>query len=98
MKSTHSPAVLALALAVLTGTLGAPTAWAQSKNAAEPVVLNFVGAEIEAVARTMATITGRNVVVDPRVKGTVNLSTDRPVAPIVSSTSTAGSRGRSSSR
>jgi type II secretory pathway component GspD/PulD (secretin) len=31
------------------------------------VVLNFVGAEIEAVARTMATITGRNVVVDPRV-------------------------------
>jgi general secretion pathway protein D len=83
MKSTHSPAVLALALAVLTGTLGAPTAWAQSKNAAEPVVLNFVGAEIEAVARTMATITGRNVVVDPRVKGTVNLSTDRPVAPIV---------------
>ncbi|MDQ7743542.1 type II secretion system secretin GspD [Hydrogenophaga pseudoflava] len=83
MKSTHSPAVLALALAVLTGTLAAPTAWAQSKRAAEPVVLNFVGAEIEAVARTMATITGRNVVVDPRVKGTVNLSTDRPVAPIV---------------
>jgi general secretion pathway protein D len=83
MKSTHSPAVLALALAVLTGTLGAPTAWAQSKNAAEPVVLNFVGAEIEAVARTMATITGRNVVVDPRVKGTVNLSTDKPVPPIV---------------
>ena len=36
---------------------------------AEPVTLNFVGAEIEAVARTMATISGRNVVVDPRVKG-----------------------------
>jgi general secretion pathway protein D len=83
MNSTYSPAVLALALAVLTGTLDTPSAWAQSKRAAEPVVLNFVEAEIEAVARTMATITGRNVVVDPRVKGTVNLSTDRPVAPIV---------------
>jgi general secretion pathway protein D len=47
----------------------------------EPVTLNFAGAEIEAVARTMATITGRNVVVDPRVKGTMNLSTDRPVSP-----------------
>jgi len=47
----------------------------------EPVVLNFVGAEIEAVARTMATITGRNVVVDPRVRGTINLATERPVSP-----------------
>jgi general secretion pathway protein D len=50
-------------------------------RAGEPVVLNFVGAEIEAVARTMATITGRNVVVDPRVRGTINLATERPVQP-----------------
>jgi general secretion pathway protein D len=49
----------------------------------DPVTLNFVNADIEAVARTMATITGRNVVVDPRVKGSINLSTDRPVAPAV---------------
>jgi general secretion pathway protein D len=49
----------------------------------DPVTLNFVNADIEAVARTMATITGRNVVVDPRVKGSMNLSTDRPVAPSV---------------
>ena len=54
----------------------------QAQNrASEPVVLNFVGAEIEAVARTMANITGRNVVVDPRVKGLINLSTERPVSP-----------------
>jgi general secretion pathway protein D len=51
-------------------------------RASEPVVLNFVEADIEAVARTMATITGRNVVVDPRVKGTINLATERPVAPL----------------
>src|SRR5437870_5420526 len=49
----------------------------------EPVTLNFVNADIEAVARTMAAITGRNIVVDPRVKGTINLSTDRPVPPQV---------------
>ncbi len=49
----------------------------------DPVTLNFANADIEAVARTMATITGRNVVVDPRVRGTINLSTDRPVPPSV---------------
>jgi general secretion pathway protein D len=83
MKPTLSPAALVLAIGLALGPLGAPTALAQSKRASEPVTLNFVGAEIEAVARTMATITGRNVVVDPRVKGTVNLQTDRPVAPTV---------------
>ncbi len=45
----------------------------------EPVTLNFNNAEIEAVARAMATITGANVVVDPRVKGTISLVTDKPV-------------------
>jgi general secretion pathway protein D len=29
----------------------------------------------------MATLTGRNVVVDPRVKGTITLTTDKPVSP-----------------
>ena len=48
----------------------------------EPVTLNFVNADIDAVARTMATITGRNVVVDPRVKGTITLITDRPLPPL----------------
>ena len=50
-------------------------------RAGEPVTLNFVNADIEAVARTMATITGRNVVVDPRVKGQLNLVAERPVSP-----------------
>ena len=31
----------------------------------------------------MATLTGRNVVVDPRVKGTITLTTERPVSPAV---------------
>ncbi|MCE3272359.1 MAG: gspD [Ramlibacter sp.] len=52
-----------------------------AQRANEPITLNFVNAEIEAVARTMAAITGRNIVVDPRVKGAITLSTDRPVTP-----------------
>ncbi len=47
----------------------------------EPVTLNFTNAEIEAVARTMASLVGRDIVVDPRVKGTISLSTEHPVAP-----------------
>ena len=53
----------------------------QSVRPGEPVTLNFANADIEAVARTMATITGRNVVVDPRVKGQLNLVTERAVTP-----------------
>ena len=46
-----------------------------------PVTLNFINAEIEAVARTMAVISGRNVVVDPRVKGVMTLVTAVPATP-----------------
>ncbi|MCC2675884.1 MAG: gspD [Ramlibacter sp.] len=71
-------AAASLATALLLG--GAPgVLHAQRSN--EPITLNFVNAEIEAVARTMAAITGRNIVVDPRVKGTMTLATDRPVSP-----------------
>jgi len=80
----RSPALtsLGLCLWLALGTLATSLqAQAQARVTTEPVVLNFVGAEIEAVARTMANITGRNVVVDPRVKGVVNLSTERAVMP-----------------
>ena len=40
-----------------------PASARSAAHSAEPVTLNFSNAEIEAVARTMAVITGRNVVV-----------------------------------
>ncbi len=43
------------------------------------VTLNFVNADIDAVIKAVAEITGRNFVVDPRVKGTVNIVSARPV-------------------
>ena len=63
----------------LCGWLLCGAAWAQKPG--EPITLNFVGAEIEAVARTMGVITGRTVVVDPRVRGTINLFSEKPQAP-----------------
>jgi general secretion pathway protein D len=47
----------------------------------EAITLNFVNAEVEAVARTMGVITGRNMVVDPRIKGTMNLSSEKAISP-----------------
>lgn len=79
----HSIAASAL-LACATGPVHAQTAIntdTGSVRPGEPVTLNFAGADIEAVARTMATITGRNVVVDPRVKGQLTLVTERAVTP-----------------
>ena len=44
------------------------------------VTLNFVNADIEGVVKAMAEITGKNFVIDPRVKGTVNIISSQPVA------------------
>ena len=76
------PTLLGTALAAALLTTGS---WAQpgkpAVKAGESVTLNFVNAEIEAVARTVATLSGANVVVDPRVKGTMTLSSTTPVPP-----------------
>ncbi|MFS2206852.1 secretin N-terminal domain-containing protein, partial [Variovorax sp. Varisp36] len=87
MKPLFSTGTVALAVRVLiaaTFLQGAPAALAQTGDAprrGEPITLNFSNADIEAVARTMAVVTGRDVVVDPRVKGTMNLVTDRAIQP-----------------
>jgi general secretion pathway protein D len=47
--------------------------------AEEGVTLNFVNADIDAVVRAISEITGRNFVVDPKVKGTINIVSARPV-------------------
>lgn len=47
--------------------------------AEEKVTLNFVNADIETVTKAVAQITGKNFILDPRVKGTVNVVSSRPV-------------------
>ncbi|MBI5659217.1 MAG: type II secretion system secretin GspD [Nitrosomonadales bacterium] len=46
----------------------------------EKVSLNFVNADIEEVVRAVSHITGRNFLVDPRVKGTINIISSTPVS------------------
>ncbi len=87
MKPTQILSTLrpSLVCAAVTTLLVVHSAWAQTPKppvkAGEAVTLNFVNADIEAVARTVATLSGANVVVDPRVKGTMSLSSTTPVRP-----------------
>ncbi|MFN4236550.1 MAG: type II secretion system secretin GspD [Vogesella sp.] len=45
----------------------------------EPVMLNFVNVDIDTVVKAIGDISGKNFVLDPRVKGTVNIVSARPV-------------------
>lgn len=47
---------------------------------AQDVTLNLINVDIESAVRTIAQATGRDVVVDPRVKGTVTLQFERPLS------------------
>ena len=62
---------LALAAALVAG--------APAGAADEPVTLNFTNADIEAVVKAVAEITGKSFIVDPRVKGTVTIVSARPI-------------------
>jgi general secretion pathway protein D len=47
--------------------------------AANQATLNFVGADIESVVRAIGHFTGNTFVIDPRVRGMVNLVSEKPV-------------------
>lgn len=51
-------------------------------TAADPdsVTLNFVNADIEGVVKAVGEIAGKNFLLDPRVKGTINIVSARPMS------------------
>lgn len=79
-------AALALAalasLMPLAGSAQQPAAApaARTSAGADPVMLNFVNADLEAAVRAIGQYTGRQFVIDPRVRGTLTLVTERPVS------------------
>jgi len=79
---------LATALALTFGPTGLLPGFMASAALAAPVkkggatvTLNFVNAEIEGVARAMAVIVDKQIIVDPRVKGAITLYSDQPLTP-----------------
>jgi general secretion pathway protein D len=47
--------------------------------ASNQATLNFVGADIESVVKAIGHYTGTTFIIDPRVKGTINLVSEKPV-------------------
>jgi general secretion pathway protein D len=77
-------AQVALERVVDQGAVIAPSSAASARAAVQSagpdgVTLNFVNADIEGVVKAVSEITGRNFVLDPRVKGTVNIVSARPL-------------------
>ena len=63
-------------------TLSAPIAQSAQAAAKAPdgVTLNFVNADIDGVVKAVSEMTGKNFVLDPRVKGTINIVSAKPVS------------------
>lgn len=74
-----------IALAALTGTeIEKKGARSQHTGATgttpDLVTLNFVNADIEGVVKAVSEITGKNFVLDPRVKGVINIVSAKPLS------------------
>jgi general secretion pathway protein D len=67
-------ALLSALMVVLTGQVLAQPA------ESDTVTLNFVNSDIEGVVKAVSEITGKNFVLDTRVKGNVNIVSTRPMA------------------
>jgi general secretion pathway protein D len=69
---------LSAATMLVCAMTGIVPAQAQDPSANQ-ATLNFVGADIESVIKAIGHYTGNTFIVDPRVKGTINVVTEKPV-------------------
>ncbi|HZX26639.1 MAG TPA: type II secretion system secretin GspD [Telluria sp.] len=82
MKTTSSPRTVVPALrrlsaaALMCCAVAGPVAWAAPPES-ETAALNFVGADIESVIKAVGHYTGVTFVIDPRVKGTISLVSEK---------------------
>ncbi len=53
---------------------------AQEQRRTGKVYLNFQNADISLVVKFMSELTGKNIILDPNVKGTLNISSAKPVS------------------
>ncbi|MEO6023520.1 MAG: type II secretion system secretin GspD [Burkholderiales bacterium] len=60
--------------------LALPAQAADNSKDRDKVTLNFVGADIQSVVKTVGMITGKNFLLDPRVTGQINIVSANPVA------------------
>jgi len=71
MKKIHASCLMTL---ILIASLRVASA------ADDLVTLNFVNSDVESAIKAVGVITGKNFVIDPRVKGSINIVSNQPVA------------------
>ena len=72
--SALRPLIAALGIALLANI-------AHSQAPTTPVTLNFVDADIDVVAKAVGELTGKTFVLDPRVKGKINIQSAKGISP-----------------
>ena len=76
--SMKPPRHLAVALCLAAAAAAVVPSPAAAQRSSAPVTVNFVNADIEAVARAFAAMIGRQIAVDPRVRGQITVYSEQP--------------------
>jgi len=89
MRPLAAALALALASLAVSAQTAAPASRPARANATQgqspalksstPITVNFVNADIEAVTRAIAVMIDRQIIVDPRVKGTITVYSEQPL-------------------
>ena len=80
-QSSTIPAFLRRACALALAACLMVPAQAAPKKAPTKMTINLVHADISSAVQAVAAATGRNFIIDPRVKGQITLQFEKPVAP-----------------
>ncbi len=80
MSVTRRVIAAFLCASLILAPVGAWPADAAGRPGGDVVTLNFVNADIEGVVKAVGEITGKNFLLDPRVKGTVNIISAKPIS------------------
>jgi general secretion pathway protein D len=70
---------LAIGLVAMAGTLAPPPVWAQTEQAM--IKPNYREADIRTIVEAVSEVTGKNFVIDPRVKAQVTMLSATPMSP-----------------
>jgi general secretion pathway protein D len=85
MSSKHNRLLFILLSALLASSTPSlaqtnkPSAAASQKKEEANISLSFVNADIDSVVKAVAKATGQTILIDPKVKGSINLVTEQPL-------------------
>jgi general secretion pathway protein D len=80
LRRTLTPLLLAACLLPTAPLLAQAPGEGSAARSRAPVTVNFVNADIDAVSRAFAAMIGRQIAVDPRVKGAITVYSEQPIS------------------